>query len=565
MKKLFTLFALLFPLVLLSQNPTVSSIETTTITPLVPGIEPESSGSCLSTDTLTQYLDRGTQFFVLNAGASGFVFGTGSITSQTAVHYDAPVGLARIDGALIFFTQKVVMGGVADSLPIYVYTAATDSMPQTLIGQARVSVADIDTSGPATYVPIPNCQTFTGQFLIAVDHGAINDTVNIISNNVLTTMGGPDGNQEKRVRQFRNNTWQRTWDIWNLAGAPLDADAIVMPIVCLIQCQGPPNAMYTSNATGLGVQFTDGSTGDQPAQWSWDFGDGNSSNMQDPFHAYAAPGTYTVCLIATNACGPDTTCQQVTVTCNGPAAQFGVLDNGLGNVDFTDLSGSGSTITNWLWDFGDGFTSTMQNPNHQYPGPGTYLVCLTVTDVCGTDSTCTSITLANCPPPVAGFSVTDNGAGNYDFTDASTTGGATTYVWDFGDGNTGSSMNENHTYAGNGTYTVCLTVTDSCNTDSSCQTVTVTSVNVESGLLSDLSVAPNPNNGHFVVSGQLLTEGALEVSVFSVVGREVFRADVQTTSGRLRKEIAMDGLAPGVYYLSLRQGKERLVRKLLVE
>ncbi|MBL0016180.1 MAG: T9SS type A sorting domain-containing protein [Bacteroidetes bacterium] len=49
---------------------------------------------------------------------------------------------------------------------------------------------------------------------------------------------------------------------------------------------------------------------------------------------------------------------------------------------------STNSPTTWAWDFGDGGTSTLQNPSHSYPGPGQYQVCLTVTNVCGTDSAC---------------------------------------------------------------------------------------------------------------------------------------------------------------------------------
>ncbi|MCG8606284.1 PKD domain-containing protein, partial [bacterium] len=64
---------------------------------------------------------------------------------------------------------------------------------------------------------------------------------------------------------------------------------------------------------------------------------------------------------------------------------------------FTDqTTGTGPFF--WLWDFGDGNTSTQQNPSHTYAAPGAYLVCLTATNACGSDSTCATVTVNFIPP-----------------------------------------------------------------------------------------------------------------------------------------------------------------------
>ncbi|MBN2728837.1 MAG: T9SS type A sorting domain-containing protein, partial [Bacteroidales bacterium] len=74
-----------------------------------------------------------------------------------------------------------------------------------------------------------------------------------------------------------------------------------------------PNAAFSDSTNNLTVSFTDLST-QAPSSWFWDFGDGNTSTQQDPSHTYAANGTYTVCLIATNTCGSDSSCSNVTVS-----------------------------------------------------------------------------------------------------------------------------------------------------------------------------------------------------------------------------------------------------------
>jgi subtilisin family serine protease/chitodextrinase len=127
----------------------------------------------------------------------------------------------------------------------------------------------------------------------------------------------------------------------------------------------------------------------------------------------------------------------------------------------------GDDIT-YLWDFGDGQTSTEANPSHTYASANTYTVTLTVTDPSDaqdTDTTSATITVGSNQPPVADAGLDQagmvrqdlsfDGSGSYD-----PDGSITEYSWDFGDGKTGSGMTVSHNYKKEGTYTVTLTVTD---------------------------------------------------------------------------------------------------------
>lgn len=242
--------------------------------------------------------------------------------------------------------------------------------------------------------------------------------------------------------------------------------------VCLditVTC-APPSAGFQIQTNNLTVSLTDTSDPDV-TQWSWDFGDGNTSTMQNPVHTYAAPGTYTVCLTVTSSCGSNLVCLPVTVSCAPPSAGFQAQTNNL-TVTLTD--NSSPEVTQWLWDFNDGITSSEQNPVHTYSSPGTYIVCLTVTSVCGSNQVCLPVTVA-CTPPSVGFdvqidqltvSLTDNSSDNVE-----------QWLWDFGDGTTSTMQNPVHTYASPGTYTICLTVTNSCTSSQICLDVTVTCVN----------------------------------------------------------------------------------------
>ena len=153
-----------------------------------------------------------------------------------------------------------------------------------------------------------------------------------------------------------------------------------------------PSASFTSAINNLDVAFTDQSLG-SPASYTWDFGDGNGSTMPSPNHTYATAGTYVVCLTVSSGTCVDVFCDSVTVApCTLPTPAFSSTSSNT-TVTFSDQSVSTSTITGWLWDFGDGNTSTMQNPMHTYAADGVYTVCLTVTDACGNDSTCSSVSV----------------------------------------------------------------------------------------------------------------------------------------------------------------------------
>lgn len=154
---------------------------------------------------------------------------------------------------------------------------------------------------------------------------------------------------------------------------------------------GVNTASFMNNASGLNSNFMDMSSGAVDT-WAWDFGDAGTSSSQSPSHTYAAPGTYTVCLIVANGCGnSDTTCMTVTV-CNLGVAGF-TYTTDEDSIMVMDASTGG--IMNWFWDFGDATTSTLQNPGtHHYATGGIYTVCLITTDSCGIqDTTCIQDTI----------------------------------------------------------------------------------------------------------------------------------------------------------------------------
>ena len=258
------------------------------------------------------------------------------------------------------------------------------------------------------------------------------------------------------------------WDRYSGYGM-VDAEAAVGgggPIPPVAEFSGSP----VSGIEPLTVDFVDAST-NTPTSWSWTFGDGGTSTQQNPSYTYNVAGTYNVSLNVSNAAGSDgiTKNNYITVDpCVLPTAAFvGAPTSGNAplTVAFTNQSTGG---TSWAWTFGDGGTSTQENPTHQYTVEGTYTVVLTATNSCGDDiATMTDyITVNPCVAPVAAFSgtpTTGYATLVVDFTDEST--GATSWSWTFGDGGTSTQQNPSYSYTAAGTYTVSLTATNSCGSD----------------------------------------------------------------------------------------------------
>lgn len=138
------------------------------------------------------------------------------------------------------------------------------------------------------------------------------------------------------------------------------------------------------------VQFFDQSEG-QADSWAWTFEGGvpTTSDLQNPIVTYSVPGTYDVQLIATGPGGSDTLrlTDYVVLASETPLAKFSMEDEGL-KVTFTSLA---ERTNSWFWDFGDGSTSTEEDPVHVYAANGLYQVTLIVTNPCGADTLVQSI------------------------------------------------------------------------------------------------------------------------------------------------------------------------------
>jgi len=223
------------------------------------------------------------------------------------------------------------------------------------------------------------------------------------------------------------------------------------------------------------VIFTDTSTDPNGkmdiVSWHWDFGDGNTSDDQNPKHAYSHSGIYNVTLTITDSYGEEgNITAKIEVKNIPPVANFSwspFSPNAKESIQFTDAStDADGSIVNYTWDFGDGSSySKDKNPSHTYYDNGVYTVKLTVTDNNGATSVkVAEVTVKNVPPTAEFFFIPEKPSvgEKINFTDVSSDddGNIVSWHWDFGDGSASNEQHPVHSYEKGGKYKVTLTVKD---------------------------------------------------------------------------------------------------------
>lgn len=160
--------------------------------------------------------------------------GSGTITTETACHYDDHGNLKVTDVMVIFC--KASVKGLSDTISARVYSSGADSFPDVELASGKINVADLTSAalnGDPVFIPVSDYSAQPGAFLVSIDYSAIDDTISVMINNVLSLNGGPDGKKEKRVKQMENSVWKSAYDIWNLGGRQFDADALIIPVVSI--------------------------------------------------------------------------------------------------------------------------------------------------------------------------------------------------------------------------------------------------------------------------------------------------------------------------------------------
>ena len=217
--------------------------------------------------------------------------------------------------------------------------------------------------------------------------------------------------------------------------------------------------------------------------WLWNFGDGTTSNAAgSTYHQYSTPGAYTAQLTISNTFGSASLSRPVSVSTPPAPVLYGVSANpssGSAPLSVNLFASYSGTVTSWLWNFGDGSTSTQANSvSHIFTTTGLRTVNLTVSGPGGSATGSTTVNVGNgAAPQLTGLTASPS-SGYAPLTTwlyASYTGGApTTWSWNFGDGTTSSvAGNTSHQYATPGTYSAALTVSNVYGSSSLSRSITV--------------------------------------------------------------------------------------------
>lgn len=196
--------------------------------------------------------------------------------------------------------------------------------------------------------------------------------------------------------------------------------------------------------------------------YTWNLGNGQSSNLTNPSTTYTLPGVYTITLSAISDQGCITSGTQTLGIFPPPSIDFTANPlcdiNGTSFTPITTSSISSGSVTAFFWDFGDTQTSTLQSPNHVYNAPGIY----TITHIGVSNHNC-SVTVVKVltisPTPTIGFTTYSLNAcaPNFTFTNTSSVSvGSISYTWNFGGANTTNAASPSYTFPGIGNYTVQL-------------------------------------------------------------------------------------------------------------
>ncbi len=318
----------------------------------------------------------------------------------------------------------------------------------------------------------------------------------------------------------------------------------------------PPNdscmAMFAwmQDEESLEVSFEDLSMGN-PNQWQWNFGDGNTSSEQNPVHQYAEEGIYLVHLMAGNDDCSSEIYMDIFVgdywwpqDCQAMFYPYLDSTNYL-TVHFMNESFGGEE---YLWDFGDGETSTEENPAHTYAQEGEYIITLSISsDSC--ESTFSMEIMLNSDwmqgDYQALFYPEMLHTNSFIFHDMSIPADQISgWSWDFGDGNTSTEQNPEHTYTETGNYVVNLEVSVEGERNSRMYAVElnsetgnftgmmniVTSVDEKQGPL-NTAIYPNPVKDQLSYSFSSKESATAEVRILNIAGQLIQVEQINVTSG----------------------------------
>lgn len=254
--------------------------------------------------------------------------------------------------------------------------------------------------------------------------------------------------------------------------------------------------------------------------YTWDFGDGITSNSENPAHWYVEDGNYTIRLTAENANSSKSKSYSMNVVvCNEvplPDASFEYSSECLD----AELTATSDFANEYFWDFGNDNFAEGEIVGYTFPAGGTYEVLLTTQIGDNTTSVIQMVEVQACIPPTSVYEVIDSCL-QVQF--ENTSENASDYLWDFGDGATSEEEFPIHTYGAAGNYTVNLTTSNDFGSDDLSSNVSV--IDCASGIdpktIRSINLYPNPSTGifHFEFTPEALIN---KIKMYSLDGSLIY-------------------------------------------
>ena len=327
----------------------------------------------------------------------------------------------------------------------------------------------------------------------------------------------------------------------------------------IITVQNNTTAGFNFTINDLEVVFTNISQ--NANNYTWDFGDTNSSTATNPTHTFNEAGTYTVNLIATGPCGSETYSQTIMIG-TPPLANFSsnvVAACAPFPVQFFNESVGTYESINWSFPGGMPNTSTEENPVILYSTPGNYSVTLSIDGALGpnTNSVIDYLEIVAVPEPDFSFIVLDGGT--VIFNNAST--GADSYSWSFGDGNNSNEESPVHTYSSPGVYTVTLNASNPfCAKAISIDIAVMLTNTAEIEQMKPYRLFPNPSTGLVNLFFNAPIAANTEVKLYTAQGQLVYKQRLKQ-----EQEIDLRALVQGMYLLEIQTAERIWVEKLILK
>ena len=355
----------------------------------------------------------------------------------------------------------------------------------------------------------------------------------------------------------------------------------------------------SANFSGAGTNgvfnFNNTSTGTSAGvTYLWNFGDATTSPSVSPSHTYTNAGNYTVTLSANNnysySC-VSTKTTVISVSICSLASNFTHTVGANGLVNFSSTSTGTNALTGYSWNFGDGNNGNGANTSHVYNN-GNYIATLnavnySVNPSCSDTSSHAITVNTNTCIANANFSIAPTATAQYWNVIPAAPANVSSAIWTWGDGSSSNTLYTSHQYSAAGTYSICLTVAVNCGaTSSHCSSyyifrsseqdnsamiyvnvidpyIFMANSNIEMKSIL-YTIYPNPSNGDFNLNVSGLDYGLVKVSISNIIGTQVFETEVEASNGSLSKELHVNYLSNGIYFVKINSGKKEHIKKIVI-